>query len=69
MKVFWILTTVLVISVDRLAQPHGIEVREPNTELVITELPPDLPGAMQVVRVFLACRFRGPSCYWSWWIR
>ena len=46
-----ILALLLVVAT---AHAQGIGVREPNTELVITEIPPDLPGpmSMEPIRVF-----------------
>ncbi len=39
------------------AQPYGIDSREENTDLLITELPPDGPGSMQLERVFPSLGF------------
>jgi glucose/arabinose dehydrogenase len=43
----------LLVAATASAQA-GIDVREPNTELVITEIPPDLPApiSMEAIRVF-----------------
>ena len=54
MKAISTLVFGLLVTASSSAQSPGIENREPNTELVITELPPDLPGpmSMEAVRVF-----------------
>ena len=54
MRAFSTLVSGLLVTAAASAQSPGIENREPNTELVITELPPDLPGpmSMEAVRVF-----------------
>src|SRR3972149_8505971 len=48
LKAFSTLVWGLLVTAPAFAQSPGIENREPNTELVITELPPDLPGPMSM---------------------
>ncbi len=45
---------------DATSQPYGIDIRTPNTSLLITELPADMPGTMQKVRVFPQLTFTRP---------
>jgi len=49
----------LLTSVDS-AQAYGIETRASNTTLLITDLPADQPGTMQIERVFTNINFTNP---------